>query len=309
MLSAVRSVAFPRFVPAAAMRPTGAASGAAGLRFRWLGTAGFVVEAGATTIVIDPYLSRPSARTLLTSRVSPDERAVRASLPARVDAVLCGHSHFDHLLDAPLAASLTGAKLVGSETTLAFGRAHGLPEGQLVHVPARGLVTTIGDIEIRFVPSLHGRILLGRVPFPGVVSAPPRVPARAWHYRMGGAFGILLGAGDAAIYHNGSADLVDAELDGLAADVLLVGIAGWRSTPNYVPRLVRALAPKVVVPCHHDAFFAPLRAGVRLWPGVDVAGFVAEVRHHRTATQIVTPLYDDVVRYDARGRHAFVERA
>src|SRR6185369_9951761 len=107
--------------------------------------------------------------------------------PKKVDAILCGHSHFDHLLDAPRIAMKTGAKLVGSATTCAFARAAGVSESQLVEIAPSGGRTTVGDIEVRFVPSKHGRIALGRVPFPGEVRSPPRLPARVWHYKMGGA--------------------------------------------------------------------------------------------------------------------------
>jgi L-ascorbate metabolism protein UlaG (beta-lactamase superfamily) len=272
------------------------------VRIRWLGTAGFVVATGATTVLIDPYLTRCSMGALVTSRLVPNERAIRSRLPSRVDAVLCGHSHFDHLLDAPLIAKMTGAKLVGSATTCAFGRAQGLLPSQLVEVGTRGLDLSIGDLGIRFVPSLHGRILLGHVPFPGVVSSAPSLPARAWDYRMGGAYGLLLRAGSTTVYHNGSADLVDSEIEGTRADVLLVGIAGRRATPRYVERLCDALRPSVVVPTHHDAFFAPLDEGVRLLPGIDLEGFVSNVNRAAPGSQIVTPGYDETLWYDATAR-------
>jgi L-ascorbate metabolism protein UlaG (beta-lactamase superfamily) len=296
---------FPRFAPRAELRPFAPAPASA-LRLRWLGTAGYIIETRTTTILIDPYLTRSSLATLVASRLVPDEAAIRAELPARVDAVLCGHSHFDHLLDAPLIAKTTGAKLFGSPTTCAFARAEGVPAEQLVEVGARGLETGVGEFEIRFVPSVHGRLLFGRVPFPGVVSSPPRVPARAWHYRMGGAFGILVRAAGVSVYHNGSADLVDAEIEGTRADVLLAGIAGRRATENYVARLSGLLRPAVVVPSHHDAFFAPLAAGVRLLPGIDLDGFVADVERAAPRTQIVTPSYRETMWFDESARRGYL---
>ena len=295
------SSVFPLFEPRAELRPFGSVPPAAGgVRIRWLGTAGHVIETATTTVLIDPYLTRSPVATLAMSRLVPDEKAVRARLPSRVDAVLCGHSHFDHLLDAPLIANLTGARPIGSRTTCAFGRAQGLRPSQLVEVGDEGLDVTVGDLAIRFVPSLHGRILFGRVPFPGAVSSPPRLPARAWHYRMGGAYGLLVRAGDSTIYHNGSADLVDTAIEGSRADVLLVGIAGRRATRGYLERLCRLLRPIVVVPTHHDAFFAPLDAGVRLLPGIDIEGFVSDVTRVAPRAQIVTPSYDETLWFDAR---------
>jgi len=299
---------FPRWRPRAELRPTTASDRGAAVRIRWLGTAGHVIETATTTLLVDPFLSRLSLPRL-AGRIAPDEAAIRARLPARVDAVLCGHSHFDHLLDAPFIARTTGATLAGSDTTCMFARASGVADLQLVAVPPSGRTFTVGDATIRFVPSLHGRIALGRVPFPGEVTAPPTLPARAWHYRMGGAFGILIDVGGLRIYHNGSADLIDAELEGTRADVLLVGLAGRKGTRDYLGRLCDALAPQLIVPTHHDAFFGPLDEDVRLLPGIDLDGFVADARAHAPSATVVTPAYDEPLAVPADPRAAaFVAR-
>jgi hypothetical protein len=94
------------------------------------------------------------------------------------------------------------------------------------------------------------------------------------------------------------------------ADVLLVGLAGRRATRDYLARLCDALAPKLIIPTHHDAFFAPLGppgaargaersgtmdGGLRLLPGIDLDGFVAEARAHAPAARIITPDYDEPI--------------
>ena len=296
------SAVFPGCEPAPDLRPPRVAHTTKdAIRLRWLGTAGFIVESATTTLLIDPYLTRAPLSTLVASPLVPDESAIRAHLPARVDAVLCGHSHFDHLLDAPLIAALRGAKLVGSETTSAFGRAQGLSADQIVTVGGRGATLSIGDFEVRFVASLHARILFGRVPFPGTVSSTPRLPARAWAYRMGGAFGIIVRHRGVSIYHNGSADLVDAQLAGEHAQILLAGIAGRQTTNGYLSRLTGLLRPKVVIPAHHDAFFAPLEAGLRLLPGIDLHGFVAETKRVAPNATIVLPLYEETLAFGPSG--------
>jgi L-ascorbate metabolism protein UlaG (beta-lactamase superfamily) len=284
----------PRFRPRAEHRPR-SATRPDGVSVRWLGTAGHVIEHGGTTLLIDPFLSRTGLLATAASPLRPDADSFWHHLPPRITGVLLGHSHYDHLLDAPEIARRSGALVVGSASTAAFARAGGVDEALIVTVPPAGLVTRVGEAEVRFVPSLHGRLLAGRVPFPGEVRGAPPLPARVWNYRMGGAFGVHVTIGGVSIYHNGSANLIDAQLEGLSADVVLLGLAGRRGTPGYVERVIGLLRPRLVVPTHHDAFFAPLEQGVRLLPGIDLPGFCGQASRSAPQAAIITPTYDDVL--------------
>ncbi len=297
---------FPRWKPDERLRPRGSQADLrdAAVAIQWMGTAGHILTTASTTVLLDPYLSRPNLIRVAATRLVTDEAKVLASLPPRVDAILCGHSHFDHLLDAPFIAKTTGAKIVGSHTTCSFARAAGVPEAQIVIVPREGAEVRIGDIEVRFVRSRHGRIFPLGIPYPGEVLAPPSLPAHMSQYRMGGAFGVLVRTNGVTIYHNGSADLVDTELDGERADVLLVGLAGRQSTRNYLGRLVDALTPKLIVPTHHDSFFGPLDRGVHLLPRIDMEGFSSEVHAVARDATLITPGYFERIAVppgDARG--------
>ena len=77
--------------------------------------------------------------------------------------------------------------------------------------------------------------------------------------------------------------------------MLLVGLAGRKGTRDYLARLCGALAPELIVPTHHDAFFAPLDGGLHLLPGIDLDGFVADARAHAPAATVVTPDYDEAL--------------
>lgn len=284
----------PRYTPRADWHPKDlrAPANDASVRVRWLGTAGHVVQTATTTLLLDPFLTRPSiARTLLRP-LAPRANDWWHHLPAKVDGVLVGHSHYDHLLDAPEIARRTGAVLAGSRSTVRIGAAHGVAVEKLVEVPPEGRTFTVGDITVRFVPSLHGRIALNRVPFPGEIEPYPALPRRMWHYRMGGAYGVHLTTADGrTLYHNGSADLIDAQLDGLTADVLLVGLAGRRDTKGYLERLSKLLKPRAVIPTHFDTFFSPLEEGLTLIPGIDLAGFAREIAEHAPGARVLVPDY------------------
>ncbi len=299
---------FHRFVPRSALRPRG--RGQRPLVIRWLGTAGYVIKTEKTTVLIDPFVSRHSLLDVALLPLDARDVAIDKHIPDQVDAILCGHSHYDHILDAPRIAKKTGARLIGSSSTCAWGRREGVSEDKLAVVPPEGCTLRIGDIDVRFVPSVHGKIKLGpfKVPqLPGKVDVAPSRTPRAFHYKMGGAYGIHLTCAGVGIYHNGSADLVDAELKGVHADVLLCGLAGRRATRNYTRRLIEHLAPKLVLPSHHDAFFAPLERGCFLLPGIDLPGFEREVRDASAAARLLTPDYlEDVIVPPDDPRDAFI---
>src|SRR5213075_3140263 len=72
----------------------------------YLGVAGWQLEAAGTIVITDPYLSRPADPD---APLVPDAAAIAAHTPPHADLVLVGHSHHDHLLDAPSVARRTGA--------------------------------------------------------------------------------------------------------------------------------------------------------------------------------------------------------
>jgi L-ascorbate metabolism protein UlaG (beta-lactamase superfamily) len=294
-MGAVQDKLFQPFAPRREHQPRGSRRGAP-VTLRWLGTASHVISTATTTVLIDPFVSRPGFVSLAARRLVPDEHAIARWIPEKVDAIACGHSHYDHVMDAPRIAKLRGAKLIGSRSTCLWGRAGGVPDAQLVEVPAAGGTVTVGDVEIELVPSRHGKIALGRVPLPGALTELPLAPSgRFFHYRMGGAYGVLIRAGGLTIYHNGSADLIDAELAGKRADVLLACLAGRKGTERYLPRLVDALSPKLIIPTHHDSFFAPLEDGPRLLPFIDVEGFISEAHVYAKQASVIAMGYTDEV--------------
>lgn len=249
------------------------------LNLRYLGTAGFVLTGGQRTVVIDPYVSRPGLRATAFSPLVPDAELIAELIP-RADEVLIGHSHFDHVLDAPVLCQQTGARFIGSVDACNVARAAGLPEEQLVQTEGREDIPC-GSATVRALPAAHGRVYLGRVTLPGRITEPPSWPPRMKALPHGQVFNWLVDIGGLRVVHVDSAEFFREELAPLAedggADVVCLCAIGRAWRPRYVEECVELLRPKIIVACHWDWFFTPWGTPPRLLPYVDLPGFVGEI--------------------------------
>lgn len=266
------------------------------LRMRYLGTAGFVLEAAQHTLVVDPYVTRASLRRTLSQRLRPDLSRIRRIIP-KADDVLVGHAHYDHVLDAPALCQHTGARLIGSTAVAMCGRAAGLPESQIVETNGGEDIQT-GPGRVRGLRSRHGRVYFNRVSLPGDITSPPSWPPRFNKLRHGQVLNWYVELGGVRIVHVDSADFFADEfrsldLDERGIDVLCLCAIGRAYRPRYVQEAVATLRPRCVVACHWDLFSTPYEREPYLLPGVDLPGFVREVER-AGSRPIVLPLDGEV---------------
>ena len=250
-----------------------------GLTISWLGVSGYRLEDEGISIFIDPYVSRVPLRSLLLRRTAtPDAELIEryASAPGAVAGVLVGHTHFDHAVDAPAIARRHGAKAYGSSSLGHLMRLHGLGELAVEVEPHRRY--ELGPFVVRFVPSRHSKLLFGRkVPMDGELTCDHLDGLAPGAYKCGAVYGIRIEVAGITLYHQGSADLDDAELPREPVDVFLAGVAGRSFTPRYWERILPRLDPRVIVPTHYDNFFSPLGRPQDFVRRVDLAALPAEV--------------------------------
>ncbi|CAL9334111.1 hypothetical protein SUDANB58_00131 [Streptomyces sp. enrichment culture] len=282
---------------------------AGAVSFRWLGTAGWRIDAGGRTVLFDPYLTRfPTG--LFDGAFDP--RTPLQSRPEAVDAhighpelVLVSHSHWDHLADVPHIARTTGARVVGTETTYHLLVALGVDAGQ-ISVVKGGEVLDFGGIVVEVVPSLHSRNKKCAYFAPGTLNAPPAtVPGTIADLPEGDtlAFQVTAGADGPAAFLMGASDFSERAVRGLRPDLAMIAVPSSTATHRYVPRLLRALDhPAVAVPVHWDNFEVPLGGSPERDPAMDLDAFVAQVAKASPATRVVVPDYRTV--YDAGMRPA-----
>jgi L-ascorbate metabolism protein UlaG (beta-lactamase superfamily) len=247
-----------------------------GLELQWLGTAGFRIGYAGFDLLIDPYLTRPGPSQVYTGRrLQPDPDLVHRHTP-KADAVLVGHTHFDHALDVPLLASANGASVYGSSSLRHLMGLHGLAERAVAVEPGR--VYEIGPFEVTFVESVHSKLLLGlRVPAEGELTCDHLDQLNGGRFRCGQVYGIHIAVAGTSFYHQGSANLIEERIQHRGVDFFLMGIAGRGFTRDYTARILRRLEPRVIVPHHHDDFHRPLDADMGFSLNVNFGGFVEEV--------------------------------
>jgi len=259
---------------------------------RWTGAAGLEITQGETIVLIDPYHSRPGKIECIVGRPEPRTDAIDRyleGLPGKVETILAGHTHIDHVMDIPFLERRLGCRVIGSRSLETLMALHGRPG--VVTVCAGGeRIELTGDTAVTMIRSRHVPLLFGKVPCPGEISPTFHVPMRASDYRVGDAFILKLEMGGVTLMHAGSASYIESEIEGHHCDILFMAVPGWGKTPGYCARLPRIVRPRVIVPFHYDDFSAPLREDgrVRLIPFQGMKGFIKTISRKNPDCEIRT---------------------
>ncbi len=249
------------------------APAAAPLRVSFLGVATLLLDDGETAILTDGFFSRPDRMQSFLGKVEPDlgnitrglaragirlkDQSAAPGRSGQVAAVIPLHSHYDHAMDAPEVARRTGAVLLGSESTANVGRGWGLPEAA-IRVATLGQPMQFGRFTVTLYPTLHAPTGFTG----GVIAQPLKPPVRASEYKEGQSYAMLVQHDGRALLVTGSAGFVPGALQGVKAEVVLLGIGslGPRSDTyrqDYWREVVQASGAKRVIPIHWDDFWLP----------------------------------------------------
>ncbi|HYW11888.1 MAG TPA: hypothetical protein VE871_08025 [Longimicrobium sp.] len=233
------------------------------LTVRFMGTSSLLfTDRGSTSILMDGFVSRPGLLRVGLRRIRPDCERIqsahrRLGRPA-LAAVFAGHAHYDHAMDAPVWAQMTGATLVGSQSVAMLGRGIGLPESQDTVVRSN-LPMRIGPFELTFIESAHGppdRFL-------GTVYEPLRPPAKTKAWQTGLVYSVFIRHRGRTLLVQSTAGYKRGALHGQRADVVYLAIGGlgkqsMESIDAYWSEVVRATGARRVILVHWDDFFRGL---------------------------------------------------
>ncbi len=240
------------------------------LQFKYLGAAGWEISDGKIVVLIDPYISRlkytdrghpdDERRAFARDDIAVSDEALIDQNISNADFILVHHSHFDHLGDVPYIAKKTGAKVIGTETTMTILRAYGVPDNQLYAVGG-GEDYQFENFSVRIVPSIHSALNekhyfdSRRYDRDTKLNAPLRIN----QFIEGGSLMFLARFNDHKVLTMGSMNFIEREMEDLNPDILLAGINGSRlGLYNYDERLVEATGhPPTIIPTHWDSFTLP----------------------------------------------------
>ena len=234
------------------------------LSVTWLGHSSVVIELDGVVLVTDP---------VLRSRVLLLRRAVAApDLPARVDAVLISHVHYDHLDRPSLRLLRPGAAIVvprGARTWVPHGRFDPVVE------VGEGERTNVGPVVVQATPAVHA-VRRRRRDIP--------------------ALGYML-HGSQRVYFAGDTDLFDGMRElGSGLDGALLPISGWgrhvptgHLTPERAAIALEMLRPRWAIPVHWGTYAGPGGRHVLVDPGRAAREFAALAADLAPGVEILVP--------------------
>ena len=238
------------------------------LNIKYYGTSTLLFDDGETQIMSDGYFSRPSFAELAFKTFAPNTKLLadvaKTEKLERLAAIFPVHSHHDHAMDSAPLAEITGATVLGSQSTAYIAQGWGLPEQQIT-VAENKKPYQYGDFRISLIPSKHvamPKFLAQRIGMGEQLTQPLKQPARISDYKEGVSYSVHIQHPSGNYLIQGSANYVPGALDGLNADTVFLGVAGLSNKTdshieNYLKETVLAVQAKTVVPIHWESFMKP----------------------------------------------------
>ena len=233
----------------------------------WLGITTLLFDDGETQILIDGFFSRPTLLDAVLDRpIDNDAAIINYALDEfrmrRLAAIIPAHSHFDHAMDVGAIANRTSASIIGSASTAEIARGAGVPEDQITLV-VENQRYEFGRFTVTLYRSRHAPIgWRGTIPIPGTIDTPLTTPAPISAWREGGSYTVVIEHPEGTTVVQGSAGFAEDLLNGVSADVVMLGVGGLESlgrdyAERYWQALVTTTGGHTVYPIHFDDFTQP----------------------------------------------------
>ncbi len=259
----------------------------------WYGVSNFAAAIKGHVVLLDAWIPRGTTSGSVPANV--DELAA-----LQPEAIFIGHSHFDHVADAPEIIERTGAVLVGTpEHCQTVKDMADKPEaiscvnavGERAEPGAKGEVDILEGVRVEAVSHLHSELKMPEgehKPIPPMldISEIAENPPSAQDFKQllaaslkdeeGGTLLYRFTVGDFSLVWNDSAGPLEAEepkleevFRGLGdTDVQAGAIMGYNQYTNGLQdpiAYIESFKPKVFIPTHHDNWAPPITSDASIY--------------------------------------------
>jgi L-ascorbate metabolism protein UlaG (beta-lactamase superfamily) len=272
----------------------------AAIEARWLSISCIVLQDGETTLIFDPMFTRAGLLHWLNiESLKSNQQLVRKVLDdqklVKVDAVFASHSHYDHVIDAPMISSLTGAVFYTDKNSDRIARAYRDPKIKTQQI------TNLQPIQIgkfKLTPIIRDHAPIRPINFeflPGEV--PETFNFSFYDYHVGETWFYYIEHPELKVLlDQGSASHLDKLKPFTAqADVIIQGIANRESDQLILDGYLKSLKPKIFIPIHFDNFFGEFRPGgeISYLPGIKWEGFLNSFEKAKNGVKLIKPKYGE----------------
>lgn len=267
---------------------------------KWMSVASFVIDDGETKIMLDPMFTRAGMKHWLNlSKFKSDEELVKKVLNdsdlMKVNALFASHSHFDHVVDAPMVAKLTGGTFYTDESSEIIAKAY-KDQAIKTQLIQNKMPIQIGKFKVTPVKRGHNSIALQLDFLPGQV--PADFDFGFYDYHVGDTWFYLIEHPEGVILidQGGNSYLEEAMALTTKADVLIQGVANRVSDEEYLAGYFNHFRPKVFIPSHFDNFlfsFNPRQES--LLPFTNIERLFQKMTLNNTAIKAVMPKYNEEI--------------
>jgi L-ascorbate metabolism protein UlaG (beta-lactamase superfamily) len=274
----------------------------AALEARWTGVAGVLLNDGATTILIDPVVTKPTLKHwLFNSILEIDEQKVTHSIKKwgnpRVAAIFASHEHFDHVSDIGVFAQKTNATVYGGESLKR------IVKFQAPDVPFQLLKNResidIGNFRVTIFYRQHAPLIpaIDYHFLPGEVS--PDFQGKFYDFNEGEVMSFVIEHPEGNIIVDSGSQFFDP-LSVYAGKILayFMGVSNKKSVDDIVGKHFSIIKPRYAIPIHFDFFFYQSEMMEQwLLPGVELQELEQIAKDRFPEMKFIIPQKNEVIKF------------
>lgn len=234
---------------------------------------------------------------LFLSKLKSDEELVAEIIKEqqleKLSALFASHSHYDHVIDAPIFSKLTGATFYVDESSERVARAYKEPKIKTQRFVNLEKIQ-IGKFTITPIIRTHSPIRLFDFDWlPGPV--PTDFDFGMFDYHVGDTWFYYIEHPDGKILVDQGSEPFIEKLKPFTSkvDVVIQGIANRKSDDAILKGYVAVLKPSVFIPTHFDNFFFGFdpKAEISYLPGVHMPELMEKLKTAYPQMSVVSPVY------------------